>query len=113
MSTLALYSKIEGLPESLKKQVLDYIEFLLSREAKGQPEQKVKHPEEQKPQFKAGFGGAKGMIKLAPDWDEPLESPKAKKAATKKPLKAGFLKGSFVMADDFEAPLEDFKEYMQ
>ncbi len=31
MSTLALYSKIEGLPESLKKQVLDYIEFLLSR----------------------------------------------------------------------------------
>jgi hypothetical protein len=34
MSTAALYSKIELLPEHLKQQVLDYIEFLLSREGK-------------------------------------------------------------------------------
>lgn len=34
MSTLVLHSKIELLPEHLKQQVLDYIEFLLSREAK-------------------------------------------------------------------------------
>ena len=26
--------------------------------------------------------------------------------------KAGFLKGTFVMADDFDEPLDDFKEYM-
>lgn len=26
--------------------------------------------------------------------------------------KAGFLKGTFVMADGFDEPLEDFKEYM-
>lgn len=26
--------------------------------------------------------------------------------------KAGFLKGIFVMSDDFDAPLDDFKEYM-
>ena len=32
---------------------------------------------------------------------------------TPKPLKAGFLKGTFVLADDFDAPLEDFKAYMQ
>lgn len=82
MSTLALYSKIEGLPESLKKQVLDYIEFLLSRESKGQPVRELKQPDDQK-------------------------------VPAKKPLKAGFLKGSFVMAADFEAPLEDFNEYMQ
>jgi hypothetical protein len=82
MSTLALYSKIESLPESLKKQVLDYIEFLLSRESKGKSEPELKHSE-------------------------------ALKKTAKKPLKAGFLKGSFVMAADFEEPLEDFKEYMQ
>ena len=34
MSTLAFYSKIELLPEHLQQQVLDYIEFLLSREVK-------------------------------------------------------------------------------
>lgn len=26
--------------------------------------------------------------------------------------KAGFLKGTFVMSDDFDEPLEDFKDYM-
>ena len=30
----------------------------------------------------------------------------------KKPRKAGFSKAKFVMSDDFNAPLEDFKEYM-
>jgi Protein of unknown function (DUF2281) len=34
MSTAALYSKIDLLPEHLKQQVLDYVEFLLSREGK-------------------------------------------------------------------------------
>lgn len=28
------------------------------------------------------------------------------------PLEAGFLKGTFVMKDDFDEPLDDFKEYM-
>ena len=27
-------------------------------------------------------------------------------------LKAGFLKGTFVMSDDFDEPLDDFKDYM-
>ena len=73
MSTVALYSKIEALPESLKSQVLDYIEFLLSREVKKSGRAEVKPAEEQKPQFKAGFGGAKGMFVMSPDFDEPLE----------------------------------------
>jgi hypothetical protein len=30
----------------------------------------------------------------------------------KKIPKAGFMKGKIWMADDFDAPLEDFKEYM-
>lgn len=29
------------------------------------------------------------------------------------PLKAGFLKGTFTVQDDFDEPLEDFKEYME
>ena len=29
------------------------------------------------------------------------------------PRKAGSAKGTFFMADDFDAPLEDFKEYMK
>lgn len=72
MSALAVYSKFELLPEHLKQQVLDYIEFLLSREAKAKEPQK-ESKETPSHKFKPGFGGAKGMIKLAPDWDEPLE----------------------------------------
>jgi Protein of unknown function (DUF2281) len=34
MSTATLFSKIDLLPEHLKQQVLDYVEFLLSREHK-------------------------------------------------------------------------------
>jgi hypothetical protein len=36
MSRWAFYSKIESLPDHLKQQVLDYIEFLLNREAKSE-----------------------------------------------------------------------------
>jgi hypothetical protein len=37
MSTAALYSKIDLLPEHLKEQVLDYVEYLLNREGKTKP----------------------------------------------------------------------------
>jgi|APTNR8051073442_1049403.scaffolds.fasta_scaffold07799_2 hypothetical protein len=70
MDTLALYSKIELLPEHLKKQVLDYIEFLLIREGKGQ---QLEQPETPGYKAKPGFGGAKGMFVMSPDFDEPLE----------------------------------------
>lgn len=39
-----------------------------------------------------------------------VEGNKEKKK--KKPLKFGMMKGTFIMADDFDAPLDDFKEYM-
>lgn len=61
-----MYSKIELLPEHLKKQVLDYIEFLLSREGK------VQQPDMPGYKAKPGFGGAKGMFVMSPDFDEPL-----------------------------------------
>jgi len=37
---------------------------------------------------------------------------KNKNSKTKKHPKAGFLKGKFVLSEDFDEPLEDFKDYM-
>jgi hypothetical protein len=37
-----------------------------------------------------------------------IEAPKIIKSFPK----AGFMKGTFVMASDFEAPMDDFKDYM-
>ena len=61
-----LFTKINSLPPSLKKEVDDFVEFLLSEKRKN----RIKERE---------FGCAKGLI---------------------------------TMHEDFEAPLEDFKEYI-
>ena len=66
MTTTMLFTKINSLPPSLKKEVDDFVEFLKAKKRKN----KVKERK---------FGCAKGLI---------------------------------IMHDDFEAPLEDFKEYM-
>ena len=58
MDTNVLYNKIASLPDHLKKEVEDFIETLSKK-------QKIRN----KPQF----GSAKGMIKMIPDFDEPLE----------------------------------------
>lgn len=39
--------------------------------------------------------------------------PVAKISPIKKPLKRGSAKGKVWMSDDFDEPLEDFKEYME
>lgn len=70
MDTQLLYSKLNQLPENLKSEVLDFIDFLLS---------KPKVPKESKDSQVPKFGSGKGM---------------------------------FVMKDDFDEPLEDFKDYM-
>jgi Protein of unknown function (DUF2281) len=58
MSTMAFYSKIEGLPDHLKQQVLDYIEFLLSREAnKKMPQTVEKDDQNEIKQPKSRFSG--------------------------------------------------------
>ena len=64
------YIQLSSLPEDVRKQVLDFIEMLMKR-----------HEE------------------------NPVESqPK------KRPI--GMFKGKIRMADDFDAPLDDFKDYM-
>ncbi len=67
METQLVYSKLNLLPDNLKSEVLDFIDFLLSKTNK-------------------------------------IEKPN--------PAKFGSGKGMFIMKDDFDEPLEDFKEYM-
>jgi len=51
---------------------------------------------------------------LPDDFDEPLDIvlPKKKPKRTRAEV-FGCMRGKFKMADDFDAPLEDFKEYME
>ena len=64
MSDSLLFSKFSSLPQNLKVEVIDYIEFLEKNYNTVKP-----HP------------------------------------------KAGCMKGTFKMADDFDEPLGDFKEF--
>jgi len=69
MSDVELLKKVSELPDNLKEEVDNYIDFLLQKYAEA---------------------------------DLP-----------KKPLKFGMMKGTFIMmSDDFDEPLDDFKEYM-
>ena len=58
---LSLYTKFYQLPDNLKSEVLDYIDFLLSRNKKRDGDKKPV------------FGCMKGKIRISPDFDEPLE----------------------------------------
>ncbi len=66
-----LIQEIHTLPESLKQEVLHFVQFLKQKQ------------------------------------NIQIESPKPRKKR-----KAGSAKGEIIMADDFDAPLEDFAEYM-
>lgn len=61
MDNLLLYSKLSALPDHLKSEVEDFIDFLASK-AK-QKSQKLTPK----------FGSAKGLIIMHPEFDEPLE----------------------------------------
>lgn len=61
MEHLHLYKKISLLPEEIKSEVNDFIDFLLTKNKK-----KVKKKQ-------AKFGCAKGEIIMSPDFDEPLD----------------------------------------
>lgn len=64
------YIQLSSLPEDVRKQVLDFIEFLMQKK------------------------------------EEPARTSEPKK----RPI--GMFKGKIRMADDFDAPLDDFKDYM-
>ncbi|WP_341224688.1 DUF2281 domain-containing protein [uncultured Arcticibacterium sp.] len=62
MENLSLYTQLESLPSDLKKEVLDFIEFL-----------KFKMDREPKSSKNRQFGVLKGKISMTNDFDEPLE----------------------------------------
>lgn len=66
MGQLTLNTKFESLPPNLKKEVNDFVDFLVSKS----------------------------------------------KSDAKKPAKFGSAKGKIKMSADFDAPLDDFKDYM-
>ena len=61
MEQLNFYNKIIFLPEEIKREVNDFIDFLIS---KRKSEIKKKKPQ---------YGCAKGKIFMSSDFDEPLE----------------------------------------
>jgi Protein of unknown function (DUF2281) len=63
MSDIQLYTKIISLPSELKKEAVDFIDFLKSK----------KYQSMQKEKKKIVFGYAKGSVILKPNFDEPLE----------------------------------------
>lgn len=69
MSEQMILAYMERLPDSLKSEVIDFIEFLLAKN--------------------------KNLINVE-----------------KKQPKFGCAKGKYQMSADFDAPLDDFKEYM-
>ena len=62
MDTTLLYNKIAVLPDQMKSEVSDFIDFLVAKSKKENTE---------KP--KAKFVSGKGMFIIGPDFDEPLE----------------------------------------
>lgn len=57
-----LLQKIRLLPNELKQEIMDFVEFLLNK-YQGIPDPK-KQPQ---------FGSAKGVFQMSPDFDEPLD----------------------------------------
>ena len=64
MENVILYTKLATLPENLKSEVSDFIDFLLSKAIKDKKNTSIPKPK---------FGSAKGMFKMNADFDEPLE----------------------------------------
>ena len=64
MRDILLYQKLSSLPEQLKAEVSDFIDFLAARAKK---EIKIENV------HKAKFGSGKGMFIMSKDFDGPLE----------------------------------------
>ena len=62
MTDKIILTQLQVLPEDLKKEVMDFIGYLLSKYSKQLPRKATPK-----------FGSAKGKYKLAPDFDAPSE----------------------------------------
>jgi hypothetical protein len=61
MDNILLYNKLASLPDNLKSEVGDFIDFLATKSKKKQKKVKPK------------FGSGKGMFIIKPGFDEPLD----------------------------------------
>lgn len=57
-----ILDKVSKLPDNLKSEVNDFVDFLLSKSADNKNEKN-----------RPVFGSGKGMFTITPDFDEPLE----------------------------------------
>ena len=64
MENVALYTKLAILPENMRSEVSDFIDFLLNKALKEKKNTIIPKPK---------FGSAKGTFKINNDFDEPLE----------------------------------------
>ena len=62
MENNILLEKVSKLPDNLKSEVVDFIDFLLLKLSKDKSEKK-----------RPVFGSGKGMFVIKPGFDEPLE----------------------------------------
>jgi hypothetical protein len=58
-----LLKEIEGLPSNYISEILDFVGYLKHKDP----------PVEKNKPARQGFGCAKGQIRMAPDFDDPLE----------------------------------------
>ena len=61
MDNLSLYNKIISLPENLRHEVQDFIDFLQAKRSQEISEKS------------RTFGSLKGKIKMSEDFDDPIE----------------------------------------
>lgn len=64
MNNTVLYKKIEDLPEHIRSQVSDFIDFLLSKTSKNKSAPSGNQPK---------FGSGKGMFRIKKGFDDTLE----------------------------------------
>jgi Protein of unknown function (DUF2281) len=106
MTDLDILSKFAVLPSELKAEVIDFVDFLLQKVAKTQPQ------------------AVAGAAQKAASENQPLALPQQGRVVEdlgpltdlgnpRIPFERGAGKHIIAyIADDFDAPLEDFKEYM-
>jgi hypothetical protein len=63
MTDLSLYTKISSLPDSLKSEVIDFIDFISSRRKKAKNKEKKTRT----------FGYAKDSVTIKPGFDDPID----------------------------------------
>jgi len=64
MNDALLYKKLSVLPESMKSEVSDFIDFLMNKAKKNNASLEKPKPK---------FGSGKGMFIMKADFDDPLE----------------------------------------